>query len=238
MTETKRGLLARQEPRRVGRYRLLRGLSATCRCGNLSQARPACLRKANQGDDEGRRAILATAAFTWETLANDIDDAANRGLRACRHSMRTTIGCGRNCKRLGDLFGGPSPIGLHNFWTMSASRSGSSARTQDLSAHARWPCSPSRLPISRRKAPKSMGLITSPEPPPSLALRRYPHRPRRDPGTSGTLDRGCGTAPMSIALRNQAGRRPNRSELTGAHRGERAFDAGDRSRGEAGRDRP
>jgi len=38
----------------------------------------ACLREANKDTHEGRRAILATAAITWETLANDLEARANR----------------------------------------------------------------------------------------------------------------------------------------------------------------
>lgn len=35
-----------------------------------------CLQKANREPNEGRRAILTTAAFTWRTIALDIEDAA------------------------------------------------------------------------------------------------------------------------------------------------------------------
>ena len=37
----------------------------------------ACLREASDDPDEGRRAILATAAITWETLAKNLEDRAN-----------------------------------------------------------------------------------------------------------------------------------------------------------------
>jgi hypothetical protein len=35
-----------------------------------------CLQKANRQSDKGQRAILTTAAFTWRTIALDIEDAA------------------------------------------------------------------------------------------------------------------------------------------------------------------
>jgi hypothetical protein len=38
----------------------------------------ACLRKANRDADEGRRAILTTAAITWETLAKDLEEREHR----------------------------------------------------------------------------------------------------------------------------------------------------------------
>jgi hypothetical protein len=41
----------------------------------------SCLQKANFERDKGRRAILATAAFTWRTIARDIEDAAVREIQ-------------------------------------------------------------------------------------------------------------------------------------------------------------
>ena len=38
----------------------------------------ACLRAADHEHDKGRRAILVSAAYTWETLAREIDEAADR----------------------------------------------------------------------------------------------------------------------------------------------------------------
>jgi hypothetical protein len=38
----------------------------------------ACLREANEDADEGRRAILTTAAITWETLAKHLEEREYR----------------------------------------------------------------------------------------------------------------------------------------------------------------
>ena len=40
----------------------------------------ACLREASYENDEARRAILVSAACTWETLAKEIDEAADRSV--------------------------------------------------------------------------------------------------------------------------------------------------------------
>lgn len=38
----------------------------------------ACVQAADHENDQGRRAVLISAAYTWETLAREIDEAADR----------------------------------------------------------------------------------------------------------------------------------------------------------------
>jgi hypothetical protein len=41
----------------------------------------SCLQKANREREKGRRAILTTAALTWQTIAKDIEDTAVREIQ-------------------------------------------------------------------------------------------------------------------------------------------------------------
>jgi hypothetical protein len=55
----------------------------------------ACLRTADHENHQGRRAILISAAYTWETLAQEIDEAADREVDRMAIALNRTDVAGR-----------------------------------------------------------------------------------------------------------------------------------------------